>query len=45
MHDNPRATETEQEQGPERIAEEESMRGAGHDDPALPTTDDEDGSD
>ncbi|HZG35350.1 MAG TPA: hypothetical protein VEY87_05835 [Gaiellaceae bacterium] len=45
MHDNPRATETEQEQGPERIAEEESMRGPEHDDPELPTTDHEEGSD
>jgi hypothetical protein len=36
MHDNPRATETEQAQGPERIEEEESMRGPGHGDPELP---------
>ena len=34
--DQPRATETEQEQGAERIAEEEDMRGYGHADPELP---------
>jgi len=27
VHDNPRATEDEQEQGPERIEQEEEMRG------------------
>jgi hypothetical protein len=34
--DDPRATETEQEQGPQRIAEEEDMRGYGEPDPDLP---------
>ncbi len=34
--ENPRPTEEEQEQGPERVEEEEEMRGPGDDDPALP---------
>lgn len=33
MHDQPEPTEEEQEQGPERQAEEDAMRGPGHDDP------------
>ncbi|HWG56568.1 MAG TPA: hypothetical protein VNT58_08630 [Gaiellaceae bacterium] len=41
MHDNPRATEEEQEQGPERIREEEEMRYPGHGDPELPVADDD----
>lgn len=37
MHDQPRATEEEQEQGVERLREEEAMRGSPeHDDPKLP---------
>lgn len=43
MHDNPRATEQEQEQGPERLEEEENMRGHEHGDPELPADDPEDG--
>ncbi len=35
--DNPRATEDEQEQGPERIEQEEEMRGPNSADPELPT--------
>lgn len=35
----PEATELEQEQGPERINEEEDMRGYGPPDPDLPTDD------
>jgi hypothetical protein len=43
MHENPRPTEHEQEQGPERIEEEEEMRGPGPSDPELPAeTDDGD---
>ncbi|HWH05166.1 MAG TPA: hypothetical protein VNT23_01875 [Gaiellaceae bacterium] len=47
MHDNPRATEEEQEQVPERLEEEQSMRGLEHGDPELPADNpaDEDGSD
>ena len=41
VHDNPRATEDEQEQGPERIEQEEEMRGPSGADPELPA--DEDG--
>lgn len=33
MHEQPRATEEEQEQVQKRQGEEESMRQAGHDDP------------
>lgn len=33
MHDNPRATEEEQEQVPERLEDEEAMRYPGHEDP------------
>ncbi len=33
MHDQPPATEHEQEQGPERQREEDAMRYPGHDDP------------
>lgn len=36
MHDNPEATEHEQEQGPERIEEEEEMRGPNESDPEAP---------
>jgi len=42
VHDEPRATEEEQEQGPERISEEEAMRGPGGTDPELPADDGED---
>ena len=41
MHDNPRATEEEQEQGPERIEAEEEMRGPNESDPESPTEEDE----
>lgn len=37
----PRATEEEQEQGPERIEQEEEMRGPGDADPELPADEDE----
>lgn len=43
--DEPRATEDEQEQGPERIEEEEAMREASGADPELPadeSTDEDD---
>lgn len=30
-------TEEEQEQAPDRLQEEDAMRGAGHEDPELPT--------
>jgi hypothetical protein len=33
MHDQPEATEDEQEQVLERLQEEEAMRGPAHDDP------------
>jgi hypothetical protein len=33
MHDDPEATEEEQEQAPERLEEELAMRSQGHDDP------------
>jgi hypothetical protein len=33
VHEQPEPTEEEQEQAPERIAEEDAMRGPGHDDP------------
>jgi hypothetical protein len=36
MSDTPRPTEEEQEQAPERIEEEESMRGPGDAEPDLP---------
>jgi hypothetical protein len=36
VNENPRATETEQEQVPERIDDEEEMRGPGGADPELP---------
>jgi len=36
VHDEPRATEDEQEQGPERLEQEEEMRGPGDADPELP---------
>ena len=36
MSDTPRPTEEEQEQPPERIEEEESMRGPGDAEPELP---------
>ena len=36
MDENSRATEAEQEQVPERIDEEEEMRGPGSADPELP---------
>ncbi len=42
VHDEPRPTEEEQEAGPERIVEEEEMRGAGESDAAVPTTDEDD---
>ncbi len=41
MHDDPRATEDEQEQGPERIEQEEEMRGPNVADPELPSHEDE----
>jgi hypothetical protein len=37
MHDNPPATEDEQEQVPERLEEAEEMRGPHESDPELPT--------
>jgi hypothetical protein len=40
MHEQPDATEREQEQVPERLPEEDAMRGPGHDDP--PATGDPD---
>jgi hypothetical protein len=36
VDENPRATEAEQEQVPERIDDEEEMRGPGGADPELP---------
>lgn len=39
MHEEPRATEEEQEQGPERIEDEEAMRGPSGADPDLPSGD------
>ena len=33
MHEQPEPTEREQEQGPERLEEEDAMRGPGHEDP------------
>jgi hypothetical protein len=33
MHDQPEPTEEEQEQGHERLEEEEEMRGSGHEHP------------
>ena len=42
VHDNPRATEDEQEQGPERIEQEEEMRGPSGADPELPADKDGD---
>ena len=42
MHDNPRATEEEQEQVLDRVEEEENMQGYEHGDPELPGSDDED---
>ena len=33
MHDNPEPTESEREQTPERIPEEDAMSGQGHEDP------------
>jgi hypothetical protein len=33
MHDQPEPTAEEKERSPERLPEEEAMRGAGHDDP------------
>jgi hypothetical protein len=33
MHDQPQPTEEEQEQVPERLPEEDAMRGPGHEDP------------
>lgn len=36
MHDDPRATDDELEQGPDRIEAEEEMRGPGRADPELP---------
>ena len=41
MHDNPEPTEEEQEQAPERVPEEDTMSGHGHEDPEQV----EDGSD
>ncbi len=36
MTDEPSATEHEQEQGPDRLEEEEDMRGSNEPDPDLP---------
>jgi hypothetical protein len=33
MHEQPEATEGEQEQVPERLKDEDAMRGPGHEDP------------
>jgi hypothetical protein len=33
MHEQPEPTEEEQEQVPERLEEEDAMRGPGHEDP------------
>jgi hypothetical protein len=33
MHDQPEPTQEEEEQNPERLQEEDAMRGPGHDDP------------
>jgi hypothetical protein len=41
VHDEPRATEHEQEQGPERIEEEEEMRGPGDAAPDLPASEED----
>jgi len=38
MHDNPRPTREEQEQGPERLEEEEEMRGSLEPDAKTPGT-------
>jgi hypothetical protein len=42
MHEQPEATESEQEQVPGRLPDEDAMRGPGHDDP--PATGDPDPS-
>ncbi len=41
MHDNPRPTDEEQEQTPERVREEEEMRGPLEPDADTPRDDDE----
>lgn len=45
VHADPRATEKEQEQGPERIEDEEAMRGPASADPELPAEKAGDGDD
>ncbi len=42
MHDQPEPTEDEQEQGPERLEEEDAMRGPGHEDPEHVRKEDDD---
>jgi hypothetical protein len=42
VHDDPRATDEELEQGPDRIEAEEEMRGPGGADPELPAESSED---
>ena len=39
MHDQPEATEEEQEQAPERLAEEQEQQAQGHSDDAGPEDD------
>jgi hypothetical protein len=41
VHDDDRATEDEQRQGPGRIEQEEEMRGPGDADPELPVDEDD----
>ena len=40
MHEQPEPTEEEQEKGPERLKEEDAMRGPGHEDPEAVGDDD-----
>ena len=42
MHDNPEPTEEEQEQTPERLADEDAMSGQGHEDPEQVLEEDDD---
>jgi hypothetical protein len=44
VHEQPEATDEEQEQGPDRLRDEDAMRGPGHDDPheAIRENEDED---
>ncbi len=41
MHEQPEATEEEQEEGPDRLKDEDAMRGPGHEDPQEAMEEDE----